>query len=439
MAATRLLKMSILSVIFMLGVASFILVYITNISTNNFIYEDMNDTTDDYNDLSITKIQSIINAYVYKLSQQNYDNVVPHIDIGNIIFPHLSISNMISSLSSHTIFIGGDSTAENTGLFFLWTLHLFIEENNTNVTLFNFENNKHSLITPKMMNLFHLHKILRFPVQMNHWNNSFYHSRKYKNITKKVNTLVYKHYQKYSINIYGQKVQYCAYYPPLYYLKLYSFDIVITNMDLFFCLHLYSPHLLQLEKYRNDTIEQRHAFTGANLKYRFDENIKIEARLEEFIENAQKHKVKCVIIYGPNAICDKLFYGVWAEARDIWINGNKSILNECLDIIGYGAHELIIDHRNSSGFTMNGFQFCKYNTLTHHGSKWMIERIHKWIRYKQKEIDRNNNNMSELKVLYFNQWQLTNDRCDYTSDGRHFYPLLAVRAEVITNIVQHWC
>ena len=403
-------------------------------------------------DLSLIPIQSIIDKYIHKLSIINDYNTVPlNIKINkNLDFQHLSINSILSALSNHNIFIGGDSTIENTILFIYWILNKYLVENKTNYTIFNFDK-KLSLIIPfknnSNKNLYPELLSMKFRIQLLCNNNSYYKCLK-NNYNETINNVIgwfinYQHYKNYNLTIYSQKTHKCSYYPNNYYLNKYPFiDIIITNLDVFFCTHLFTPNI---KYHNNDNDDNRHSpvrFTRELKPDKVKNNINLENNLNNFLQDAINKDIKCVILISPNSICDEYYFNSWAKARDLWnksINDiNDGILNSCLNAIGgYNKNDLIIDNSNTSGFTMNGFEFCKYSTLTFYGMEYLNNRIFKWINYTQNKFDLNKS--INTKLLYINQWKVTHNRCKYTHDGRHYPQLLPLKAELIVNVVDKFC
>eukprot|EP01084_Bolivina_argentea_P249828 418365_1 len=380
---------------------------------------------DDKHTLSLIETQSIINSYIKQLSDSNYSNVKDKIIIQkrftNFTFPHLNVNHMISAFGNKNIWIAGDSTVENLYIYLLW---IFTEYNSNNT---NFQYKKRLS--------FHFNLTLirenwpRIYINPSN-NNSNYYSIKNLNIGSgsgsTTNPLIYRHFNDYNISFFGGKVQRCAYYPPpnIIHALGVDIDIIISNFDLLFCLHIMNPF----------TVERLHTMPLETLKA----NLEFENMLEIFVNNSMDEGVKCMIFFGANTVDNSKYYGNWKQLVKVWINDvrNETALDVCLKAIRHRYHpeHVLVNLTNTTGFVMTAFDLCKKGILASIGAYWTSERLYSWIEWKQKQL-----HGTQFKLLYWNQTQITDNRGEYTDDGRHYLPIVPVKTEVITNIISNFC
>eukprot|EP01083_Nonionella_stella_P168171 567101_1 len=402
----------------------------STIDTNSYLLSNVTNTKE----LSIERIQHVINEYVNTLASYDYDTFNGDIHISNIVFHSLSYDYMYAALNNKSILFYGDSLCRNWFSFVVYSFYNHYTNNTANrpalTSLLN--TNSNSLVIPH-----HSYREIYDDPTANRGRNIAHHSV-YGDITSKSfershSELLYMEYslskpKPLSLSYYSGAFQFAT-QSLLNKRDGFQFDVIFANLAV-----LHMLHLIPSRPFEAHAIKQI---------------LNLELHLDKMIEVVGAVNVsKCIILRPPNSICKSRYENDWVkwsnlyEDRVPWMNRTElmetEIIRRCLK-----RNYIEMDKRYTYPFNnitnttiLHGIDLCTKYTLTQIGVNRINHRMKQYVEHKQSMVFREYNG---LKLIYYDQNQLSKRQCNKTVDGRHYNELLPVQTVAVFNIIDKWC
>eukprot|EP01084_Bolivina_argentea_P292899 503669_1 len=392
------------------------------------------------------KMQYVIDNFIYELSTKEYsiwnENMIINTTLWHKFTPELLLSILASNIS---ILYDGDSVIRHHIVIVFYILHYYFIEPN------NIHRSDAFLSTNNFSTLFYCKKPSKTGVINQPYIKKHYYTY--------INDLY-----PYSFHNYSFKIRYRGYLgnqsSMQTYLNQEQTNIIYTDLNTLHGLHLF-PIRIE-DKFVNVTMF-------------------IEKRIDEIVNNAIGHSnVKCLIVRSNNPICADKFEKEY-KWMSLWydvMNNNKNssyidsvtdyvsndtvlvnitegvnhkhfilrkkdfyasekfenIVQQCLDYVKHDLDQILYES-NVTNIKVTAYDWCKKYVFTSDGTKYVAERIRKYVHMKQTLIG------NKLRLLFLDAYKLFNNHCEFTGpmDGRHYDQIKPVELYSFTNIVQKFC